>query len=258
MSIVLLYNLTMYDKIIAFVKAEGDKLMEFAGTVTDNHDGKKWTTKFDHQIEEGLKDLIETFAGKHFLYSEEIYSVYEKRESAWIADPISHTINFIHGMPHFAVVVAHLEKGEVVFSCIYDPSNKELFSAYKGKGAFLNGKKIEVTTREKSTNMILYNMFPVGNWTLEENLKLYKKISHLGYIESFASFGLNYAYIAAGRAQGLVMCNKDTFPEFAGKLLIEEAGGILTDFKGKELEVESRGIIAGTPQMHEDILKLLQ
>lgn len=248
----------MYDQIIQFVKAEGDKLLEFAGTVDDNHDGKKWTTKFDRQIEEGLKNLIETFPGKHFLYSEEIYSVYEKRESAWIADPISHTINFIHGMPHFAVVIAHLVKGEVVFSCIYDPTNKELFTALKGKGAFLNNKKITVEMREKSTNMILYNMYPVGDWTLKDNLKLYKKIAPLGYIQSFASFGLNYAYVAAGRAQAAVLCNKDTFPEFAGKLLVEEAGGIMTDFKGNELEVETRGIIAGTPEMHAELLKLLR
>jgi len=244
----------MYEKVIKYFVDQGDNLMQFAGITADNFNAKKWTTKFDHEIEEGFKELLSTFPEQHSLYSEQIYTEYEEKESVWIVDPISHTINFIHGMLHFAVVAAHIRKGEVVFACVYDPTNKELFTAYKGKGAYLNDKRLHVVDRENTSNMILFNMYPVGDWTLTQNVEIYTKLAPLGYIASFASFGLNYAYVAAGRAQVAVLSNKDTFPEFAGKLLVEEAGGVLTDFHGNALTPISRGIIATTPSMHHKVM----
>lgn len=246
----------MYDEIIKLVKEEGEKLSKIAGTVKDGHNEKEWTTEHDHAIEKKFYALITSFGKDHTLYSEEINNSYTASDNEWIVDPISHTINFIHGMPHYAIVVSHIHKGEVVFACVYDPSMKELFTAEKHKGAFLNGKKISVKDSE-ARPLILFNPYPLGSWKLDETIEIYKKFYPLGYIDALGSMGLQFAYVAAGRVQLVVMVNKDTFPLFAGKLLVEEAGGKFSDFKGDGLTVESHGVIAGTKNYYQKALDLL-
>lgn len=246
----------MYDEIIKTIKKEGQRLLKFAGTVKDGHNAKEWTTMHDEEVEKNIEKVIKTFGSDHMIYGEETGTTYSPSENLWIIDSISHTINFIHGMPHFAVVVSHLYQGEVVFACVYDPSMDEMFTAEKGKGSYLNGEKITVKDAEFKP-LILFNPYPLASWTLQETQKIYEKIYDLGYIDALGSMGLQFAYIAAGRVQLVVMTNKDTFPLFAGKLLVEEAGGIFSDFKGKALTISSRGIIAGTEKYYNEVLSRL-
>ena len=91
---------------------------------------------------------------------------------------------------------------------------------------------------------------------MEETLEIYKKLSMLGYIDSLGSMGLMFSYVAVGRIQAAVIANKDTFPLFAGKIIVEEAGGIVSDFKGGDLTIHTRGIIAAITKVHQKILDL--
>src|SRR5258708_31896296 len=98
-----------------------------------------------------------------------------------------------------------------------------MFTAYKGKGSYLNGKKIKI--KSSKDICIIYKPTLVSPWSKKQLINIVKKLIDIGNLRSYGSAGLHYAYVACGRAQAVVSCNKDTFPEFAGKLLVEEAGG---------------------------------
>lgn len=139
---------------------------------------------------------------------------------------------------------------------IYDPSQDEMFIAQKSKGAFLNNKKIEIN-KSKNDNCIMYE-FSSKIINVKRASELLGELSKLRYVKkSFGSVGIHYCYVACGRASAAVTINKDTFPEFAGKLILEEAGGIVTDFKGREINFDTRGVVFSDGIIHKDILKII-
>jgi len=243
-----------YNQIIQLVRESGDMAKTHAGNVAGQLTAKQWTTKLDLIIENRLKEKIQTFDKDHVMYAEEDNYIFTHSEDIWAIDPISHTFSFIHGLPHYAVVVSHIHKGEVIFACVYDPSMEELFVAYKMKGAYLNNKNLEVSTA-KDDLCILYEAVLVAEWTKEYNAKVFTTLMNVGWAKMYGSAGLHYAYVASGRVDACVCTNKDTFPEFAGKLLVEEAGGKLTAFNGEKLYKETRGIIASNGIIHQKLIE---
>jgi myo-inositol-1(or 4)-monophosphatase len=133
-----------YEKITNYMIEAGKRIKEKAGQVEDIGIKKQWLTQEDIEIERGFVDLIKTFEGDHIVFAEEENSDFKEKDNVWIIDPISSTIAFIGGLPHYAIVCSHLHKGKVVFAAVYDPSIDEMFTAIKGQGAFLNGKSINV------------------------------------------------------------------------------------------------------------------
>jgi len=243
-------KISMHDEIINLIKQCGDELPPLSGTIADIGVKKKWLTEKDGEIEKRLSDLIVRFDGEHEIFAEEFHDDYREAENVWIIDPISNTMGFINGWTHYSVVVSHMHKGVLQFGAVYDPIVKELFTAYKGKGAFLNGKKIQVSQRIQDLSFL----FQASVGPLYEKdwlLKVYSSLLDLGRVNTLGSLGLNYCYVACGRVDAVVALNKDAFPEFAGKIIIEEAGGVLTDLKGDTLTKDSKGILACRKDMHE-------
>ncbi len=244
----------MYQKIIKKIIELGDSLPAVSGNTIDIGQSKQWLTKKDIEIETKLAKMIKTFSGKHSVYAEELHNNFIEDENVWIIDPISNTRNFIRGIPHYSVVLSHLHKGEIKFAVVYDPSNKELFTAEKGKGAFLNDKKIHVSEHQKE----LFFLVDGEEFFRKEVLKIISTIWENGHtVRILGSLGVHYAHVACGRIDGAISFNKDTFPEFAGKLLVEEAGGKFTDFVGDDLNVKTFGIIASNGLIHGHIQNLL-
>ena len=246
----------MYQEIIKKIVELGDSLPAIAGHTLDVGKSKQWLTQKDIEIETELANLINTFPGAHSVYAEEMHNIFIEDENVWIIDPISNTINFIQGMPHYSVVLSHLYKGETQFAVVYDPSNKELFTAEKGKGTFLNNKRVNVSNRTKDT------IFLIGPYAVPPHReKFLKTISILSQnssvMRNLGSLGVHYAYVACGRADFAISFNYDTFPEFAGKLLVEEAGGKFTDFNGEALTSTTEGIIASNAMIYDQIKKLI-
>ena len=248
----------MYQKIIGKIVELGDLILPIAGNVVDVGEKKSWLTEWDIKIETQLTELIKSFSGQHSIFAEEINDTYAEAENVWIIDPISNTFNFIYGLPHYAVVLSHLYKGEIVFAVVYDPSTRELFTAEKGKGAFLNGKKINVSGRTTELSILVGPHLTPKSPYREETLKILSVASLLGTVRTFGSLGVHYAYVACGRVDVAISKNKDTFPEFAGKLLVEEAGGKFTDFLGNPLTVTTHGIVATNGKNHEKFLEVLK
>jgi myo-inositol-1(or 4)-monophosphatase len=247
----------MYEQIVEKVKYLGDQLPAIAGKVIDIGEKKAWLTEWDLKIEKELTTLINSFPDDHRVFAEEISDEYKDAENVWIMDPISNTLNFIHGLPHYSITASHLHKNKVVFCAVYDPAMKELFTAEKGKGAFLNGVKISVSTRTSDlVGLVGPHIVPQGRY-VTKTLKLTEMLSGKCAIRTLGSLGVHYAYVACGRADIAISFNKDVFPEFAGKLLVEEAGGKFSDFEGRELSINTHGVIASNSVIYDEIRELV-
>lgn len=245
----------MYDKIIQLAKDKGDKLVKYAGRIKDIGVDKKFLTRLDLEIEDQFVELIKSFPGYNTVFAEEKNYDYIYADSLWMIDPISGTYSFIRGIPHYAIAVSHLIKGEVVFALVYDPSIKELFVAVKGKGATLNNKKIRVSNNSLD-NCLLYE-FSSKMWGLQKGLDLMKDLSSLGKVKkSFASMAVHYSYVACGRVDAAISLNRDIFPEMAGKLLVEEAGGKVSDLNGNKITVNTRGVIFTNGLLHNKLVEV--
>lgn len=247
----------MYEKIIRLAKDKGKKLTKYAGKIKDIGVDKKFLTALDIEIEQQFVKLINSFPGNHIIFAEEENYSFQRAENVWIIDPISSTLNFIRGIPHFAIAVSHMVKEEIVFALVYDPSVNEMFIAFKGKGATLNNRKIKVSNR-LSDCLLIYE-FSSRLVSLQKGLDIMKDLSSLGRVKkSFGSVAVHYSYVACGRIDGAITINRDVFPEFAGKLLVEEAGGKVADFNGNNLTISTRGVIFTNNLIYKRVLDIVR
>lgn len=248
----------MYKEILDTIKKLGGELPALAGETADLGLKKTVVTEWDIKIEKELTELIKTFPGKHTIFAEEISNTFTEAENVWIMDPISNTFNFVHGLPHYSIVLSHVHKGEVIFGAVYDPSTQELFTAEKGKGAYLNGKQIKVSDRtEKLVTLMGPHLNPGNSYRLTI-LKILESLSSFSTVRTFGSVGIHYAYVACGRVDIAITKNSDVFPEFAGKLLVEEAGGTFTDFDNQDLTISSKSTVATNGKIHARVLEEIQ
>lgn len=244
-----------YKKITDFMVVSGKRLATRAGHIADIGITKADLTEEDITIERGLKAIIDDFGGEHIFYAEEENGIYANSESIWIADPISGTWNFIQGLPHYSIVVSHLINQQVVFSAVYDPAVDELFSAYLGKGAFLNGEQIHVSSGN-SKALIRESMA----WKKPAIVQsLLGKLTNYTTEDNKYSMAVNYCAVACGRADGIVSFTKDTFPEFAGSLIMQEAGGRFTNLDGQSnINPTDRIFIGGNKEVYNILLPLVK
>lgn len=245
-----------YQEISKLIIQLGDTLPFKAGKIDDIGIKKQWLTKQDLTIERKLSAFVKKLPGKHTIFAEELHTEFIDEENVWVIDPISHTFSYLHGLPHYAVVVSHIHKGILNFCAVYDPTMKELFTAQKGKGAYLNNKKLHVFGKNKD-GCILFEFFRQSIDTQNKDaFGILGKLFAYGRIKILGSVALDYAYVAAGRAQAAVIKNEDGFTAFAGRLLVEEAGGTFTDFNGKPYKVGATGAIASNGVIHKNMVKI--
>ena len=248
-----------YEQLINLIITLGDTLPSLSGKIVDIGVKKEWLTEKDIELEQKITAYIKTLKGDHSVFAEELNNNYKDAENVWVIDPISGTESFLKGWHHYAITVCHIHKGVIMFSAIYDPSVKELFTAYRGKGAFLNQEKITVNDKNDK-KYIFFSTEPCAEkyFTKKQLANLFSQLTSLGSLKNVGSFGLQYSYVACGRADISINCNKDTFPEFAGKLILEESGGIMKDFMGNSLGINPQGIIACRKDLYEKTLNLIK
>lgn len=180
----------------------------------------------------------------------------------WLIDPIDGTTNFIHGIPHFAISIACLYKGRVEHGVIIDPIKREEFTASRGKGAQLNGRRIRVSTRQGLEGALIGTGIPFNGFALEHvdpYLKCLREITgQTAGIRRPGSAALDLAYVAAGRFDGFWEIGLKPWDMAAGILLIQEAGGLVSDLKGAEGYLESGNITTGPPKVFRELVKITQ
>ncbi|AFX99140.1 extragenic suppressor protein suhB [Candidatus Endolissoclinum faulkneri L2] len=179
----------------------------------------------------------------------------------WIIDSLDGAKNFLHGIPHFAISVALEEKGEIIAGAIYQPLNDEFYWAEKGSGSFLNNRRLRVSSRSKIQQALLATGISIAEITNSRNLfnvsesKLLEK--SFGVL-CFGSSALNLAWVASGRLDGYWEQKLNINNTAAGILLVKEAGGYISDFKGKIALLKSAGdLIASNSVLHTPLVSLL-
>ncbi|PIQ68870.1 MAG: hypothetical protein COV91_01845 [Candidatus Taylorbacteria bacterium CG11_big_fil_rev_8_21_14_0_20_46_11] len=248
----------MYEQVVEFVKDAGERLRTKAGSIPDVGVLKAYLTEEDLRIEREFGELIKTFGSDHRLYAEEEHDFFESGDNVWVMDPISGTSLFIRGLPHYGIVVSHVQKGKVVFSAVLDPSMQNLYTAKQGEGTFLNGERQTVGIVDAQLPKV--HLCVAHIWNQPETIALLAgALKEFNIYRIPISVGVSYAYVATGKFDGMIALTKDSFPDFAGSLLVSEAGGIFTNGKGSgAIHPDDRVFVAGHPSVHAKLLDITQ
>lgn len=176
----------------------------------------------------------------------------------WIIDPLDGTTNYAHGYPCFCVTLALEHEGEVVLGVTYDPTRNELFAAEKGHGATLNGKPIRVSATDELENALLVTGFP---YDIKHRDKFARHLTEFLLssrgVRRDGSAAIDMAYVAAGRFDGFWEEGLNPWDVAAGKLLIEEAGGVVSYYDGSKFDIYKPPIVASNGMIHAAMLKVL-
>ncbi|MEM5834772.1 MAG: inositol monophosphatase family protein [Candidatus Aenigmatarchaeota archaeon] len=215
-------------------------------------------TIYDKASENLIKKLISAKYPEHSILSEETGYVEKDSKYLWVVDPLDGTGNFVNGNPLFSVSIAFLENNKLKYGAIYFPVSNETFFAERGKGAFLNGKRIFVSKIDKLEKSYFVTCEGVEK-SKKRKAKLYSTIiSKAVDIRKLGSGSLECAWVASGRAEAYLTFKVPPWDVAAGVLLVEEAGGRVTDFKGREWSLRQCDFLASNSLVHEKVLKLLK
>jgi myo-inositol-1(or 4)-monophosphatase len=215
----------------------------------------------DKRAEETLKEeLLTARPGYSFLGEEGGKIEGSDTSHRWIVDPLDGTTNFLHGIPQFAISVALEREGAIVAGLIYNPATDEMFLAERGKGAFLNDKRLRVAGRRRLADSVISCGLPhLGRGDLELNRREMAAVQEkVAGLRRFGSAALDLAFIAAGRFDGYWERGLSPWDMAAGILLVREAGGYVTDLQGKDTMLTTGDIIAGNEIVHRDLLGALR
>lgn len=242
----------------------GKILREGFGTSFEifNKEGKNnLVTEYDKISERKIIDIIHDEFPDHFFLAEESgkTGLEVKDKVRWIIDPLDGTVNFAHNLPVFSVSIAAELNNEILCGVVYHPILDELFVAKKGGGAFLNGKKINVSSNDDFENAFLVTGFP---YNVNQNpcgcINHFIEIIQRGIpVRRLGSAALDLAYVAAGRFDGFWEINLNSWDVAAGIILVREAGGLVTQYNNSDYIIDSESILATNGKIHNKISQVL-
>ncbi len=255
-------------KAAEIAREAGARLREFfaQGVQTEYKGDVDIVTVADRTVEKLIRTRIAEVFPDHGVYGEEGTRDGLDREFRWYVDPLDGTTNFAHGFPQFCVSlglehrpsgIGPKEDGSLVAGVIYDPLRDELFSGEKGKGAFLNGKPMHVSAIPTLAGALLSTGFPSRKRHASPNIHFYQEFTLRSHgVRRAGSAALDLAYVAAGRTEAFWEFNLNPWDTAAGILLVEEAGGRVTDFSGKHYRIASEEILASNGHIQSELLAL--
>ncbi len=227
-----------------------------------------FVTEVDHASEQAIIDTLLTAFPTHSILAEESGhtpgkgAAAEAREAefVWVIDPLDGTTNFIHGLPHYCISIALMERGVVTQGLIYDPNRDELFTATKGRGAFLNDRRIRVAARTRLEESLIGTGFPFRRIEdLDRYMTMFKAVMQKAAgLRRPGAAALDLAYVAAGRYDGFFELGLAPWDVAAGSLMVTEAGGLIGDFAGDASHVFAEEVVAGTPKVFAQLLALIR
>ena len=217
-------------------------------------------TMVDKLCDRTITQMIFSTFPDHDLLTEE--SPFKKKGSPWrwVIDPLDGTTNYLHGYPCFCVSIGLEVESEMRLGVVYNPILNELFYAKKGEGAFLNGNQIFVSHEDHLDRSLLATGFP---YDIRENADFYLRYFRQFIMKSFAvrrpgSAAIDLCYLAAGRFEGFWELKLHAWDVAAGSLIITEAGGKVTDFKGQSFSIYSEEMLASNGLIHEEMLQVIR
>ena len=220
-----------------------------------------FVTLSDKKVEKILIDELQKARPNYSILSEEIGEIKNDEEFKWIIDPIDGTANFLHGIPHFGISVGLEHMKEIICGIIIDPIKDEIFTAEKGNGSYVNNQRMRVSSRSKLKDCLIVTGGPKRNskdreLVLKEHDKFSSNVNIP--IRKMGSASLDMAYVAAGRFDGFWQRNLNYWDIAAGIILVKEAGGFITDFKGGSEYIENKTILVTNSKINEEMIEILK
>ncbi|MDX1496864.1 MAG: inositol monophosphatase family protein [Salinisphaeraceae bacterium] len=223
---------------------------------------RDYVSEVDRNAEAIIIDRISRAYPDHAILAEESGVHGEATDNIqWIIDPLDGTTNFLHRFPQFAVSIAARDRGELEIAVVYDPFKQELFTAKRGSGSQLDGRRIRVSRSGPLEHSLIGTGFPFReDQNIEDYLPLLQKtMQSTAGVRRAGAAALDLAYVAAGRLDGFFELGLKPWDVAAGALLIREAGGVVTDIKDDRSDpVDSGRVLAGNPRIHEELGRLLK
>ncbi len=231
----------------------------FQGTfkISNKEGVNNLVTEADHASEKAIFDVIKKEHPDHFLLSEEAGEMVTGSSYKWIIDPIDGTVNFAHGIPICCVSIGIEQDGEMVMGAVYNPFFGEFYFAQKGYGASLNDKKIHVSRETKVINSCLVTGFPYTYINHPNGpLEVFSRLIRSGVpVRRLGSAAMDLCWVASGRFDGFYEHKLQAWDSAAGFLIVEEAGGRVSDFTGKKYSPYQPSIVASNGIIHDELLK---
>jgi len=252
----------MINKIIEIVYKTKDIILnEYNKVKIDEKNKFDYVTNVDLSVSNFLKDILEReYPNYQFMDEENNNKILDFSKPTWILDPIDGTTNLIHNLNHSAVSLALVQNNQVLIGVVYNPFLDEMYYAEKNKGAFLNGKQIKVSdAQDLEHSLIFIGTNPYNRTNINERFKMFAKLfSKCQDLRRFGSAALDFCYVARGSVEGFFENNLKPWDMSAGVLILEEAGGKITDCFGNKIDVtKNSDIVATNGKIHEEILNVL-
>lgn len=208
-------------------------------------------TEVDERAEQVIKGLLLGAFPAYGMLAEEGGRLSGEEDARWIVDPLDGTTNYAHGLQIFAVSIALERAGEVVLGVVHDPMREEIFTAERGAGATLNGEPIGTSDTDEPIRALIATGFPHNRAEMPEALELFGRFTALTRgMRRLGSTALDLCYVASGRLDGYYERGIWAWDIAAGSLILEEAGGKVTDYRGGALDLEGREIVASNGPLH--------
>lgn len=231
------------------------KLTSMRGSV------KGVTTRYDKMVEEFIVRALRNLpAGekKYNFLTEESGLIDKGSDYTWVIDSLDGTVNFACGNPLFSICIALLKKNKPILGIIYAPALNELYYTKKGKGAFLNGRRIKVTKINDLAKSYVYICEGGEKGRARTNKVMTKIYPRVIDLRKLGSAGLECAWLASGRAEGYVTTAIEPWDVAAGVILVQEAGGKVTNFCGKPWQPIRSDLVFSNAQIHQKLIKLIR
>lgn len=219
-----------------------------------------FVTEVDRASENAIIEVLREAYPNHAILAEESgASKGSQGDYVWIIDPLDGTTNFIHGMPHYCISIGLQHKGVMQQGVIFDPIKNELFTATRGAGAYLNDKRIRVSSRDKMADALIGTGFPFRDTSfLDRYMAIFQAMTmNCTGIRRPGAAALDLAYVAAGRFDAFWEIGLAPWDVAAGSLLVLEAGGLIGNLKGEGDYMETGEVAAGNPKVFAQMLAVL-
>jgi len=220
-----------------------------------------FVTEVDQAAEAAIIEVLLGAYPGHGILAEESGRAHGAKDSeyVWIIDPLDGTTNFIHGFPVYAVSIALAFRGQVQQAVVYDPARNDLFYASKGRGAFLNDKRLRVSRRSRLLEALIGTGFPFRKGdNFKRYLKMFEEVmQHCAGLRRPGAAALDLCYVAAGWYDGFFETGLNPWDVAAGSLMVTEAGGLIGNFTGESDYLYQREVVAGNPRIYGQLVQIL-
>ncbi len=239
----------------------GSIILDNLGGIAQKDIGRKqasdYVTRVDRESEQVIVTALKKRFPSHSFLAEESYTQRDTGGYRWIIDPLDGTTNYIHEYPVFSVSIALEYQGRVIAGVVYDPVRNDIFAAEEGSGAFNNGKRMQVSKVWSFQESLITTGFPFRRKEMiDPYLRAFRRVFLMASdLRRAGSAALDLAYVACGRCEGFFEIGLSPWDMAAGGILIKEAGGVVSDFKGGDAYLDTGNIVAGNPEIYRMLLE---